>query len=135
MEGDVAVSADNGIYILKTKDQYRVIHAQAIENIYWSHIDRKMRRYPVSTRLVEYFGSTRYTRNLDKVMKVASAMSKDYGTLEYGIQVISVDKTWKRIVHEAKKYAPLEIEAVKKSGNSDSWIELQIEKLKRIVSY
>lgn len=29
------MSADNGIYILKSKDGYRVIHAQAIENIYW----------------------------------------------------------------------------------------------------
>lgn len=129
------MSADNGIYILKTKDQYRVIHTQAIENIYWSHFYRDMRRHPVSTRLVEYYGDTRYTRNFDKAMKVASIMSKDYGTLEYGIQVISVDKTWRRIVHEAKKYAPLEIEAVKKSGNSDSWTRYQIEKLKRIISY
>jgi len=28
------MSADNGIYILQTKDGYRVVHAQAIENIY-----------------------------------------------------------------------------------------------------
>jgi hypothetical protein len=32
------MSADNGIYILETKDEFRVIHAQAIENIYW-HFD------------------------------------------------------------------------------------------------
>jgi hypothetical protein len=29
------MSADNGIYILKTKDGYRVKHLQAIENIFW----------------------------------------------------------------------------------------------------
>ena len=29
------MSADNGIYILQTKDGYRVVHAQAIENINW----------------------------------------------------------------------------------------------------
>lgn len=29
------MSADNGIYILKTLDGYRVAHLQAIENIYW----------------------------------------------------------------------------------------------------
>jgi len=29
------MSADNGIYILHTKDGYRVTHAQAIENIEW----------------------------------------------------------------------------------------------------
>lgn len=28
------MSADNGIYILQTRDGYRVVHAQAIENIY-----------------------------------------------------------------------------------------------------
>ena len=29
------MSADNGIYILQSLDGFRVIHAQAIENIYW----------------------------------------------------------------------------------------------------
>ena len=29
------MSADNGIYILQTLDGYRVVHAQAIENLYW----------------------------------------------------------------------------------------------------
>jgi len=29
------MSADNGIYILQSKDGFRVAHAQAIENIYW----------------------------------------------------------------------------------------------------
>lgn len=29
------MSADNGIYILQTKDGYRVVHAQGIDNIYW----------------------------------------------------------------------------------------------------
>lgn len=30
------MSADNGIYILKLKDQYRVAHHQSVENVYWS---------------------------------------------------------------------------------------------------
>jgi len=29
------MSADNGIYILKSKDGYRVIHAQCIDNLWW----------------------------------------------------------------------------------------------------
>lgn len=33
------MSADNGIYILKTKDQYRVAHLCAIDNVTWSVID------------------------------------------------------------------------------------------------
>jgi len=32
------MSADNGVYILHTKDGYRVTQAQAIENIYWWRI-------------------------------------------------------------------------------------------------
>ena len=32
------MSADNGVYILKSKDGYRVAHAQAIENLYWWRI-------------------------------------------------------------------------------------------------
>lgn len=29
------MSADNGIYILQSLDGYRIIHAQAIENLHW----------------------------------------------------------------------------------------------------
>ncbi|MGD2071862.1 MAG: hypothetical protein PVG65_00025 [Candidatus Thorarchaeota archaeon] len=29
------MSADNGIYVLESKDGYRVKHTQAIENLYW----------------------------------------------------------------------------------------------------
>lgn len=38
------MSADNGIYILKTKDQYRVAHLQSIDNVSWSIIDGKDRK-------------------------------------------------------------------------------------------
>jgi hypothetical protein len=31
------MSADNGVYILQSKDGFRVTHAQAIENIYWQY--------------------------------------------------------------------------------------------------
>lgn len=33
------MSSNNGIYILKSKDGYRVSHAQAIENLYWWHLE------------------------------------------------------------------------------------------------
>ena len=29
------MSADNGVYILKSKDGFRVAHLQCIENLYW----------------------------------------------------------------------------------------------------
>jgi len=56
------MSADNGVYILKTKDQYRVAHLQAIENLSWSAIDgrwdfseKEKERY-VPTRVMEMWG-------------------------------------------------------------------------------
>jgi hypothetical protein len=36
------MSADNGIYILESKDGFRVIHAQAIENLYWWWKDERL---------------------------------------------------------------------------------------------
>ena len=31
------MSADNGVYILKTNKQYRVKHLGAIDNLYWDY--------------------------------------------------------------------------------------------------
>jgi hypothetical protein len=36
------MSADNGIYILKTKNDYRVTEGQCIENIYWWWEDERL---------------------------------------------------------------------------------------------
>ena len=61
------MSADNGIYILKLKDQYRVAHLQAIENIYWSEFEcdistaKRYNREIVPTRVVEMWGDCKFT--------------------------------------------------------------------------
>ena len=55
------MSADNGIYILKTpKDnnegfEYRVIHSQAIENIYWDDVNGYDYDDPNPVILLDYF--------------------------------------------------------------------------------
>jgi len=36
------MSADNGIYILKSKDGFRVIHAQSIDNLNWWWLDERL---------------------------------------------------------------------------------------------
>lgn len=36
------MSADDGIYILQAKDGFRVIHAQAIDNLYWWWDDERL---------------------------------------------------------------------------------------------
>ena len=114
------MSADNGIYILKTKDQYRVIHAMAIDNLWYSHINEN-NNILVPTRILEYFGKSKYTRNFDVVSKIAFAMENRIRPLEYGIRTISIDKTWDEIVQEAKEYARLEIDAIRSRKNDGRW--------------
>ena len=129
------MSADNGIYILKTKDQYRVTHAQAIENIYWEHDSRyacyinERTNKLVPTRVIEYWGGCRYTRNPETAYKIAETMLKRIGFVEYGIRTFTYNKTWKHIVKDAKKKAEIEIEYLKKNSGSN-W---EISRLQKIL--
>lgn len=125
------MSADNGIYILKTKDQYRVTEIMAIDNIYWSHTDGN--HYPklVPTRVVEYWGNKRYTRSYETAMRVASAMLENTYICEYGINIITFNKTWKYIVEDAKKYALDELKLLKEHEENNKW---EIERLQQIIN-
>lgn len=127
------MSADNGIYILKTKDQYRVVHSMAFENIYHSFSNPfQTHREPVPTRLVAKYGRTRYTRDFEKALQVANAMLKDIHICEYGIQIVQIHKSWDQIVRDAKALAPSEIQAIKK--NNHSWDQWHIQELENILS-
>jgi len=110
------MSADNGIYVLKLKDQYRVIEAQAIDNIGWSFLTFTEGREIVPTRLVEYYGTSKYTRNFDMAMRIATLMLKHSPVCEYGIQIIKCDKTWDQVVREAKELAPMEIKSIEEAS-------------------
>ena len=132
------MSSDNGIYILNLKDQSRVIHAQAIDNLWWSFVtfDSNSDTF-VPTRLVEYFGgATPRTKSATK--RKAFAMADDYPILEYGISVFDIDKTWEELVYEAKELAELEIKAIKARPieewkNKSSWYADEIGKLHDIL--
>jgi hypothetical protein len=126
------MSADNGIYILKTKDQYRVICAMAIDNLWFSHIYENNKEL-VPTRIIEYFGKSRYTRNFDIASKIAFAMENKIKVLEYGISTISIDKTWDEIVKEAKEYAKLEIDAIRSREDDIRW-DWDISNLEKIIN-
>lgn len=134
------MSADNGIYILKTKDQYRVIHAQAIENVYWEH-DNRIAYYIncrtnmlVPSRVVEFWGNARFTKSEEIAFKVANAMlsniERNCGICEYGIRVFTYNKTWKHILEDAKNKAKIELDFLKNNGGSD----YSIKKLEHILS-
>lgn len=102
------MSADNGIYILKTKDQYRVAHLQAIDNIHWSIVNRVCEKL-VPTRVVEMCGKCKYTRDEDMAFYIAQRWERSLPVCEYGVNVIAYNKTWKHIVEDAKSYAEKEL--------------------------
>jgi hypothetical protein len=106
------MSADNGIYILNLKDQSRVIHTQAIDNLWWNYVINGIGDNFVPTRIVEYFSNAIPMTN-EKAIAKACEMEKDYPILEYGMVNFNIDKTWDEIVNEAKGLAMKEILAIK----------------------
>lgn len=117
------MSADNGIYVLKTKDQYRVAHLMAIDNVYWSAIrgncydSGKL----IPTRVVEMWGDCKFTRDEEKALNMAYKWESKLPICEYGVCVITYNKTWKQILKDAQEYAKKEIEAINKYDNGDYW--------------
>ena len=87
------MSADNGIYILEAKDGYRVIHAQAIENLWWWKEDDDFRPEINPAVLYDYFHEAEVLT--DKLAALAKAeamystiMNSDFPMVEYGIGFI-----------------------------------------------
>ena len=121
------MSADNGIYILRTKDQYRVAHLQAIDNVSWSIIDgdwqnkKSTRGKCVPTRVVEMWGNCKFTRDEGKALSLAHKWANSLPICEYGVNVITYNKTWKQILKDARAYAKKEIEVIKQSGKENMW--------------
>lgn len=85
------MSADNGIYIAKFPDGFRVCEAQAIENIYYypeKSVERKR-------TLKSYFGNSPVFKTKNKALLYASELEdkilsdpKGLGVLEYGVSYI-----------------------------------------------
>ena len=99
------MSADNGIYILVTKDThkktnphtwtntfgegvtaYRVAHAQAIDNLRWYEQNQP---YNVGYFLSSVFGDSTPVYTLEEANKIALELEKTVGYTEYGICTIS----------------------------------------------
>ena len=80
------MSADNGIYIVKFPEGFRVVHAQCIENIDY---------YPEGTKerkemLKDYFGQSEIYETREEALNQASKIydditNSDFPILEYGI--------------------------------------------------
>jgi hypothetical protein len=88
------MSSDNGIYIgvFPTHDglkEYRVIHAQAIDNCDYSGVvpDSITDLY-----IVAYFGDARTFPNQSKAWTHARKLAEEYTVLEYGVSEIKFDR-------------------------------------------
>lgn len=123
------MSADNGIYILKTKDQYRVAHFTNSENMYYSAITDTYDNEIVSSRVVELWGDSKFTRKESVALHLAHNWASKLQICEYGVNLIKVNKTWKEITKDAKTYAKREIDIIKKAGTKDYW---NMDKLQKI---
>jgi hypothetical protein len=119
------MSADNGIYILKTKRQYRVIQAAAIENLYWSYATGYSENL-VPTRLVEYFGSSPATYSKEIAYDIAFSMNKQFKT-EYNVSLIETNLCWAEVVKYAQYLARYEIDAIKNKYPERKHALIQLE--------
>lgn len=123
------MSADNGIYILKTKDQYRVAHFQNAEYMYYSAITDIYSDEVVPSRAVELWGDGKFTRREEIALRLAHRWASGLPICEYGVNLIKVNETWKDLMKEARTYAKREVEVIKKAGTQDYW---DMEKLQKI---
>ena len=74
------MSADNGIYIHKFRDGWRVVHTQAIDNIYWHRGDKKY-NYRI---LKEVFNKSPLFKKKGTAVAHAFVLASDTMT-EYGV--------------------------------------------------
>lgn len=121
MNGGNGMSADNGIYILETKDQYRVAHLQAIENLSCVSFGGGCKSGYAdgglwSAKVVEMWGGCKYTRSRTKALEIAHRWAQRLPVCEYGVRIIRCGKTWKKILSDARKYARREMECTKTGG-------------------
>lgn len=115
------MSADNGVYVLKTKGQYRVIKTQGIDDVFYNVISGGLpngRMDPVA--VVSRFGLSPFTTNRDKAYHIARLQLNE-GVCEYGIKEIVYNKYWNQIVKDAKENAQREIDYLKQQNQSHKW--------------
>lgn len=115
---------NNGIYILKAKDQCRAMYINDIESLYFSYINFENEKELVPTRLIEIFGNGK-CENFKGAMKTAIGIKDRCGEK---IHILRVNKTWGEITKEARKLATEEIKSIEK--NNDGRWNIQIFELK-----
>jgi len=125
------MSADNGVYILKTNKQYRVKHLGAIDNLYWDYSIMQSIDTPVSTRILEMFGDCKYTYDHEKAFTIANNIFKKLPICEYGIQLIDINMSWGMVLKKARIHINKEIQQCKNDSKfTDEFDDLKSLKQK-----
>ena len=89
------MSADNGIYILKTKApagegfEYRVEHAMAIENICYNVATGEYQKDFIPEVAFDYFGRSDVFTDEGEALKYAHEQEPMYEILEYGVSILN----------------------------------------------
>ena len=125
------MSADNGVYILKTNKQYRVKHLQAIDNLYWDYCKTQSQNTIVPTRVFEMFGDCKYTYDHEKAFTIANNIFKKLPICEYGIQLIDINMSWGMVLKKARIHINKEIQQCKNDSKfTDEFDDLKSLKQK-----
>jgi hypothetical protein len=131
------MSADNGIYIFRTKDQVRVAYAHAIDNLTFSFLDSKYRlHHPgeyVPSRVVEYFGDCFPFTDLVDAVSEAEVMWSNIKQCENGISILPrYDGSWDELLHAAVAYARNELAVL--LARASRIYDDDVESLKKILA-
>jgi hypothetical protein len=105
------MSADNCIAFLSTpkkqgsnEKEYRVIHCQAIDNIYYDvKFAECYNRYGNPIEVVNYFGKAIVIDNYEEALNKATKLELEIGYTEYGINYIELPHPFSYYIKNAKK--------------------------------
>lgn len=93
------MSADNGIYILCLKDQFRVIHTQGIDNLYWDDEKLIQTNNPQPKQVVDYYKDAFIFSTETAATAFASSMLRALTICEHGVSTIELKQhTWNDLV-------------------------------------
>lgn len=88
------MSADNGVYILKTGKQYRVKHLTSINRLYWDSATAKTKDTMQPDMIMTLFGDCKYTYDANTAIRIALNVCKKLDYCEYGVVVLDAERSW-----------------------------------------
>lgn len=126
------MSADNGVYILQCRDQFRVALIYGSDTLRWDHIKREFGDLK-SVRLYEAFHESKEWRVEQEALWDARRILKKYEYCEYGIQYVQVGKSWDEIESETLQEAWEELEYLSTPEHNDGRWDDAIESLNKVI--